>query len=260
MLHYTMAGRPEAPPVLLLHGFMGQGEDWTPVIEALEDEAYCVAVDLPGHGNSVQQPERGYTIDAAARQVAAVMAAEALQDCTVVGYSMGGRTALYLALHHPARCARLLLESASPGLAPAAARAARRRVDRMRAAQIMDDFEAFLEDWYRMPLFDSLRHHGLVDAMVQRRAHNRPAELAKSLRGMGTGAQPSLWERIATLRIPTLALTGARDDKYVRLTQQMAARAPQLRTAIVPGAGHNVHAECPDAFINRLRCFVDRRS
>lgn len=157
------------------------------------------------------------------------------------------------------RAAPPVLESASPGLACKADRATRREVDRERAERIADDFEAFLEDWYRQPLFASLARHGLVDAMVERRRYDRPDELGRSLRGMGTGAQPPLWERIAALRIPTLALTGARDAKCVGITARMARRNPRIRPVFVPEAGHNVHAERPGRFRDRLCCFIDPR-
>jgi 2-succinyl-6-hydroxy-2,4-cyclohexadiene-1-carboxylate synthase len=196
-------------------------------------------------------------MDAATRQLAEILDAEHIERCTVIGYSMGGRTALHLAYRHPDRCRRLMLESASPGLATAAQRADRRRVDRARAQSIVSDFEAFLHDWYRMPLFESLARHHLVETMVEQRQHNVPAELARSLHGMGTGAQRSLWERLPALRIPTLAVTGALDDKYRRVTRRMAALAPHLRSVIVPGAGHNVHAERPGAFLAHLRRFID---
>lgn len=257
MLHYTTAGSPDQPAVLFLHGFMGRGADWTPIIEAVQDRVYCIAVDLPGHGASVDRPDDAYTMATTAQQLARVLDAEGIPRCRVVGYSMGGRTALYFALTHPGRCERLLLESASPGLRTEAERAARRHIDRQRAERIVSDFDSFLHDWYRMPLFASLAQHGLVDEMIQRRRHNRPDELVKSLRGMGTGAQPSLWERIPSLRISTRALTGALDDKYVRITRGMTALTPRIQSILVPGAGHTVHAERPDAFINALHRVVD---
>jgi 2-succinyl-6-hydroxy-2,4-cyclohexadiene-1-carboxylate synthase len=257
MLQYTTTGSPDQPAVVFLHGFMGRSADWAPIIDAMQDQAYCIAVDLPGHGRSTDLPEGSYTMEATAQHLVEIMDAEAVARSTVIGYSMGGRTALYFALRHPDRCARLILESASPGLRMETERAARRRVDQQRAEQIACDFDAFLHEWYQMPLFASLAQYDLVESMVQQRQHNRPAELGKSLRGMGAGAQPSLWERIATLRISTRALAGALDDKYVRITRGMTALNASLRSIIVPGAGHNVHAERPDAFINALRRFVD---
>jgi len=257
MLHYNTVGSYERPPLLFLHGFMGRGADWSVVAESVRDRAFCLMVDLPGHGASTGLPRGAYTMDAATRQLVEVLDAAHIERCTVVGYSMGGRTALHLASRHPDRCQRLVLESASPGLATAAQRADRRRVDRARAQSIVSDFEAFLHNWYRMPLFESLARHHLIEAMVEQRRHNVPAELARSLYGMGTGAQRSLWERLSTLRIPTLTIVGALDDKYRAVIRQMAVLAPHLRSVIVPGAGHNVHAERPDAFTAHLRRFID---
>jgi 2-succinyl-6-hydroxy-2,4-cyclohexadiene-1-carboxylate synthase len=243
--------------MLFLHGFMGRGADWSVVAESVQDRVFCLMVDLPGHGASVGLPKTAYTMDAAVEQLIEVLDAERINQCTVVGYSMGGRTALHLACRHPDRCRRLVLESASPGLDTAAQRAGRRRVDRARARSIIRDFEAFLHDWYRMPLFESIARHHLIEAIVEQRRHNVPAELAKSLHGMGAGAQQPLWERLPALRISTLAVTGALDDKYRAVTRRMAALAPHLRSVIVPGAGHNVHAERPDAFIAHLHRFTD---
>lgn len=257
MLNYETAGSRAGPPVLFLHGFMGRAADWQSIIASMRDRFFCLAVDLPGHGASVGLPEEAYTMEVAAEQLAAVLAAEDIARCTVVGYSMGGRAALYFALRHPSCCRRLVLESASPGLETEADRAARRRTDRARAGRITDDFEAFLQEWYRQPLFASLARYGLVDEMVARRLHNRPDELGRSLQGMGTGAQPSLWERIPALRIPTLALAGTLDPKYVSLTACMARRSRCLRPAFVSEAGHNVHAERPDRFCDYLSRFID---
>lgn len=257
MLSYDTFGTRSAPPVLFLHGFMGRAADWQPTIEAIQERAFCLAVDLPGHGASVELPDVAYTMEAAARQLTEVLDAEGIDRCTVVGYSMGGRTALYTALHYPVRFEALVLEPASPGLETAEERAERRRVDRERAERIADDFEAFLQDWYRQPLFASLARHDLIASMVDRRRHNWPDELGKSLEGMGTGAQPSLWERIPALRIPTLALTGRLDEKYVGITKRMARMNPHIRAVLVPEAGHNVHAERPERFIDRLRRFLD---
>ena len=256
-LHYDTAGSRSAPPVLFLHGFMGRAADWKPIIRQIQDRAFCLAVDLPGHGASVDLPEAAYTMDAATEALVRVLEAEGIEACAVVGYSMGGRTALALALRYPAQCTGLMLESASPGLPTTAERAERRRIDRQRAARIADDFEAFLQDWYRQPLFASLARHNLVEPMIRQRRHNRPDELVKSLRGMGAGAQPSLWERIAELRIPTRALTGRLDGKYVGITERMARRNPRLRPAFVSEVGHNVHAERPDCFLDQLRRFLD---
>jgi 2-succinyl-6-hydroxy-2,4-cyclohexadiene-1-carboxylate synthase len=195
-------------------------------------------------------------MEGATQALADVLDDAGIQQCTLVGYSMGGRIALYFARYQTERVRRLVLESASPGLEAADDRAARRAVDADRAAAIRDDLRGFLEDWYRMPLFASLQKHDLVETMVERRARNDPKALARVLDGLGTGTQPSLWDDLPDLDVPTLLLTGALDDKYVDLTAEMAFRNPSMHRVVVPNAGHNVHAERPQAFVSHLVHFA----
>jgi 2-succinyl-6-hydroxy-2,4-cyclohexadiene-1-carboxylate synthase len=256
MLHYDTYGSADQPALCLLHGFMGTGRDWEPVASALAQDAYCLTVDLPGHGRSTGRPRHEYSMEGATQALADVLDEAGVERCTVVGYSMGGRLALYLAAFQPDRVKRLVLESASPGFGSAEARRRRRETDEERARRIEADLTGFLEDWYRQPLFASLERHGLVESMVERRAANDPAELAAALRGLGPGQQPSLWEAVGGLAMPTLAITGALDQKYVGLTKRMRRANAALRRVVVPRAGHNVHAERPQAFLVHLVRFL----
>ena len=257
-LGYTLTGDAGDPAVLFLHGFMGSAEDWQDVIATLDERCRCLAVDLPGHGESVGLLREAYTTEGAARTVLGLLDELDFGPPTIIGYSMGGRLALYLALRHPARCAGLFLESASPGIESAAERWARREADEERARNLEEDFGTFLRDWYRQPLFASLaRHEGLVGAMIESRARSDPGELARSLRGTGVGRAPSLWGELAELRVPALAVAGALDEKFVEISHRMADLNPRLRTVIVPGAGHNIHLESPEAYLSLLQDFLE---
>ena len=175
---------------------------------------------------------------------------------------MGGRLALYLALRYPERCAGLFLESASPGLAGAGERAARRDADEEKAKRLESgDFENFLRDWYRQPLFASLaREEGLLRRTIEARRRNDPSELARSLRGMGTGSQPSLWEELEGLAVPTLAVAGELDGKYAGISSRMASISPKVEPVVIPGVGHNAHDEAPAQYAALLGRFLDRLS
>jgi 2-succinyl-6-hydroxy-2,4-cyclohexadiene-1-carboxylate synthase len=233
---------------------MGSSADWLDVTSALENRYRCIAPDLPGHGASLGLPSGLYSFEGAARATIRTLDELDVGRATVVGYSMGGRLALYLALRYPMRCASHFLESSSPGLGDAAEREVRRRLDEKKAARLeSDDFEAFLTDWYSQPLFASLaRRDGLVEAMISARRGNDPAELARSLRGMGTGTQPSLWDELPGLVAPALAVAGELDEKFVTISRRMAGTSPNVRAAVVPGAGHNVRAEAPETYLGLL--------
>lgn len=229
------------------------------VTAALEGRYRCIAVDLPGHGASTGPPSGAYTIEGAARDLLDLLDDLGVERPTIAGYSMGGRLALYLALRHPDRLSGLFLESASPGLKDAEGRTARQAADEERAAHLEHgDFEEFLRDWYRQRLFAPLaRDEKLLRRTLEARRSNDPRELAKSLRGMGTGSQPSLWEELSGLQTPTLAVAGGLDEKFVRISRRMQRACPHMRTAIVSGVGHNVHVEARAAYLRLLCNFLD---
>jgi len=237
---------------------MGSSADWLDVTSALKDRFRCIAPDLPGHGASLGLPSGSYSFEGAARAVIRTLDALGVGRATIVGYSMGGRLALYLALRHPERCAALFLESASPGLEDAAEREARRRSDEEKATRLESgDLEQFLRGWYSQPLFASLaRREGIFEEMIEARRGNDAVELARALRGMGTGTQPSLWGELPGLVAPAVAVAGELDEKFVALSRRMAAASPNVRAALVPGAGHNTRAEAPEAYLGLLEGFL----
>jgi 2-succinyl-6-hydroxy-2,4-cyclohexadiene-1-carboxylate synthase len=257
----TVSGDPHNPAILFLHGFMGTGADWADVISALDERFYCVAPDLPGHGLSLGLPPEAYTLEGAARTLLDLLDSLGAGRPTITGYSMGGRLALYLAPRHPEGCSALFLESTSPGIEDAAERETRRRSDEEKAARLESgDLSSFLRDWYGQPLFASLaRRQVLLRETIEARMRNDPGELAKSLRGMGTGSQPSLWGELAELEAPALAVAGELDKKYAAISTRMASITPRIRAAIVPGAGHNVRLETPETYCALLTHFLDAR-
>jgi 2-succinyl-6-hydroxy-2,4-cyclohexadiene-1-carboxylate synthase len=255
-----LSGSPEDPAVLFLHGFMGSSTDWRDVLAAIEDRAFCIALDLPGHGASLGLTPEAYTMEGSAQAVIRTLDEHEVERAVIVGYSMGGRLALYLALRHPGRCRALVLESASPGLESPDERAARRVADEEKASRLeREGLEAFLHDWYRQPLFASLAgDERLLRKTVESRLCNDSAELARSLRGMGVGNMPSLWGDLQDLAVPALMLVGERDEKYVGIARRVSERSECVEVGVVQGSGHNAHAEAPEAYVRSLQRFLGR--
>jgi 2-succinyl-6-hydroxy-2,4-cyclohexadiene-1-carboxylate synthase len=168
-----------------------------------------------------------------------------------VGYSMGGRLCLQLALDRPDHVERLVLVSASPGIADPAARAARREADERLAQEVeRDGIAAFLERWLAQPLFATLpRDRSGID---ERRARNTVERLTYQLRVLGQGVQPSNWERLGELRMPVLLIVGELDTKYAEIARQMAGGIPDARVEVISGAGHACHVEQPNAVAHLL--------
>ena len=257
-LHVTRAG--DGLPLVLLHGFTGSSETWDSLQRALASDAGAIAVDLTGHGRSgtPEDPAR-YALPRLADDLACVLDALSLHRAVVLGYSLGGRAALHLALRHPERVAALVLESASPGLVDPAERAARRAADAALADAIeRDGVAAFVERWERLPLWASqatLPAETRAGLRAQR-LRNHPRGLANSLRGAGAGVEPPVHERLGALDVPTLLIAGALDAKYVAIAESLERIMPRARGVVVPGAGHAVHLERPAAFAAAVRAFL----
>lgn len=252
-LRYHVAEHGSGPEALLLvHGFTGNSASWAPVVDALAERFRVIAPDLIGHGET-EAPEdvARYEIDRAADDLIALLDEVGLTAVHCVGYSMGARLALHAALRHSSRVRTLTLESGSPGLATQAEREARVAADTALADRIeREGIEAFVAHWEALPLFASQAQlPGDVRARLHAaRLRNNPRGLANSLRGMGTGAQPSNWQALSTFERPTHLIVGALDAKFVAIADQMRAHQPNARRTIVPAAGHTVHLEQPSAW------------
>jgi 2-succinyl-6-hydroxy-2,4-cyclohexadiene-1-carboxylate synthase len=230
-----------APDVVLLHGFTQTGASWNPVVAALAERYRALALDIRGHGSASDRVP--VTLEA----VLADLTALAPARFTLAGYSMGGRVALHAALALPERVDRLVLIGASPGIADPVERDARREADDALADELdRMTIEEFAERWAQTPVLAG-QPPEVAAAVHADRLRNHPAGLARALRGLGTGALPSLWDRLGEIESPVALVVGERDEKFREIAVQMAARLGDARVIVVPGAGHAVHLEAPAA-------------
>ena len=248
-------------PLVLLHGFTGSITNWKSHIPIFEKRFQSIAVDLLGHGSSDSpaDPMR-YRMERCVGDLISIFEQLGLEQVSLLGYSMGGRVALQMAAAHPDRVRALVLESASPGLAGLAERQARVTSDEALVDSIeRDGLEAFVNRWEQSPLFVSqTRLPASVRAELRaQRLQNNPRGLANSLRGLGTGAQSSLWDRLREIRVPTLLVAGMLDQKFTVIARAMAGALPVVRLARVPDAGHTVHLEQREVFDKLVMEFLE---
>ena len=233
--------------VILLHGFTQTRRSWNEIAASLAPEHDVIALDAPGHG---ELADIALDLWQGARLVA-----QQGGGATYVGYSMGGRLCLHVALAHPDHVDALVLIGATPGIRDDSERAARQSDDEARAERIeRDGVDAFLHEWLAQPLFASLPREARG---VDDRRTNTAAGLASSLRLAGAGAQESLWDRLPELEMPVLLVVGELDEKFMAIAHEMAtAIGANARVAAVAGAGHAAHLERPDAFVAIVRPFL----
>ncbi|MHC1746000.1 MAG: 2-succinyl-6-hydroxy-2,4-cyclohexadiene-1-carboxylate synthase [Negativicutes bacterium] len=257
-LHAEVEGAGE--PLVLLHGFTGSTRSWQWIVPLLRDRCQVILLDLIGHGRSQAPADLNrYSMDYAAKDLLSVFDHLKLKKINLLGYSMGGRCALYFAVRFPERVQTLILESSSPGIEDRLAREARRKADEALAAFIDEQgLEAFVNRWSNLDLFATQQQlpEWIKNEVRFQRLQNKPQGLANSLRGMGTGVQQSLWDRLEQLDIPTLLLVGKTDAKFRQIGVSMHEMMPNSTLQVIPDAGHAIHLERPVQFTNAVKNFL----
>jgi 2-succinyl-6-hydroxy-2,4-cyclohexadiene-1-carboxylate synthase len=271
-MRWTVRVAGHGQPVLFLHGFSGSGLSWAG-LAGLGGRIRAIVPDLPGHGGTGWQADPALTPAGAATLAEAPPASEpderprasvertaddlamivrrlGAERVDVVGYSMGARIGLRLAVAHPDLVRRLVLEAPSAGIADPPARAERAAADAERARlAVTEGIEAFVARWEAEPILAG--EAALPAAARSRQAAirraNTPLGLAASLVYGGQAAMEPLQGRLATVTAPTLVVVGAEDPARAR-AEEVATAIPGSRLAVVAGAGHAPHLERPDRF------------
>ena len=241
------------PRVVLVHGFTQTKASMAPLANELADAFEVIAVDLPYHGDS---PHTAVSLDDAADQLAATTG-----KASYLGYSLGGRLCLTLALAHPELVERLVLVGATAGLRTEREREERRAADEQLARRLEQPgdpqqlIEAFLDDWLAGPLF---AHLDEAQADRPSRRMNTPAGLAAALRRLGTGTQSPSYERLGGLAMRVLLMVGANDEKFTKIALEMLSLIGGANAAVaaIDGAGHAAPFERPDAVAAVVRSFL----
>lgn len=275
-LSFTSRGPAGARRVVLVHGFTQSGRSWERVATALAKHYEVLCLDAPGHGGS-----SGIRADLSE---GAALIGRSAGKAAYVGYSMGGRYCMHLALSQPDLVDALVLLGAHPGIEDPSQRKARRISDDLLATSLepteamaakgsseespteagavdirgeeLPRLREFLDRWLSQPLFSTL---STEQAGLQARLEdNTCAGLASSLRLAGTGTQTPLWNRLGELSMPVLIVAGEHDLAYSALGRRTAsAIGDNARFVSVAGAGHAVHLEQPEQFFHLVRSFLD---
>lgn len=247
-----LSGEDDLPVIVFLHGFTGATSTWTEIMDELAGRFKMIAVDLTGHGEtSIPTSIDRYSMEAQLNDLEVVFKVLKVTNFTLVGYSMGGRIALGYTIKYPERVRTLILESASPGLKTEEERIARRLADEQLAKRIeAEGIDKFVTFWENIPLFESQKKLSVAQRQKVRKERLRQNEvgLANSLKGIGTGSQPSYWEQLKHIPLPVLLLTGELDEKFVSISREMKKTLPNAMQEIIQDVGHAIHVENPTLF------------
>lgn len=254
-LSFTETGSGE--PLAVLHGLFGSGRNWATIAKRLGASHRVLAFDLRNHGGSPWAEDMSYR--AMADDVTATLAAQGIERCDLIGHSMGGRTAMVLALARPEAVRRLVVVDIPP--APSSSG----HLSYVEAMQALD--------------LSGIRRRTEVDAMLADVVPDYPTRMFL-LQNLVPGESGELRWRINLPAIeanmqaligfpeipggtrfegPTLFVTGANSD-YVRDEHraEIDRLFPNSELVEIPDAGHWVHAEQPEAFLDAVAGFLAR--
>ncbi len=232
------------PYLLMLHGFMGSADVFTPLIEPLKTFCNPVTIGLAGHGRTETPDIDGIlTSENQANQLQSVLDRLSFSNLFIYGYSMGGRLAFQLISNSPDYFDGAIIESAHCGITGEDQRQERRLVDAKRADAAETNFTKFVDNWVKLPLFSNTPKKAAENYETIIRAQS-PALMARSLREFGSGIMPSVCNNLP-LDFPIHLISGSLDPKYVQLQKEIADRSPNFHHHIIEEAGHRVHTDKP---------------
>jgi 2-succinyl-6-hydroxy-2,4-cyclohexadiene-1-carboxylate synthase len=252
-LHVDVRG--SGPALVVLHGFTQTGRLWGRFGELLAESHTLIAVDLPGHGDSGSV--RADLPTTAALVAEAVRAEVGDEACALLGYSLGARVGLHVALGAELALRGVVFIGVTAGIEDPDERGRRRRSDDTMADDLeaSGDVEHFIDTWLRGPLFERLDANEA--AQRAERLRNSASGLASSLRLCGTGTQEPSWDLLATLASPVLAMAGTDDTRFAAHALRTARLVPHGVASLVPGGGHAVHLAQPEQAGRIVRHWLD---
>ena len=260
-INYHIEIEGKGPPIICLHGFSESQKTW----QGINIAGYTlIKIDLVGHGTSDKPKDKSYySVEAIANSLNIIIQHLGIKKCGLMGYSMGGRIALYFALKYTPLISFLILESSSYGECNNRKKELRRANDDKLAEQIRENGINWFENyWSSLRIFETQLHlpQTVQEKIRLMRISNSEEGLANILTECGQGVFPCQYDNLINLLIPTLYITGQLDEKYREIGKKIVDKSNFVKLTVIAQCGHNVHIEKPVEFINAVELFIKERN
>jgi pimeloyl-ACP methyl ester carboxylesterase len=257
-------GRPDAPPIILLHGLRGFSGTWRGLAQVLNRNCRLIALDQRGRGESDWDPAANYYTDAYVGDLEDLIAQLKVGRFALLGHSMGGTTSYVYAAAHPDRVDALIIEDIAPGASVSGEGAERIKREMAGLPQEFADWAEARAYWRK--LRPSVSEDALEQRLSESLLETAAGRIAWRYDAAGISAtrldpDPArvvdLWPVVDAIRTPSLIIRGERSD-FCRLeaVQEMEARNPAFTHVTVPNASHYVHDDAPEVFAGLVQGFL----
>lgn len=250
------------PHLLMLHGFMGDRRAFKPLIKELSKSCNPITVDLLGHGESekVYKPE-AYHEEEQVQHLITLVHEINVSSLFLYGYSMGGRLSLKTAEEAPHLFKGLILESTTYGILDDENRKKRRQADHKRAIEIKENFAYFLDQWEKLPLFESpkKKEQDLANEYKSIHLEQNPNAMAASIQGFSTGLMKPVTDENQRYHGPVMLIAGSEDQKYIPINRALKQILRNAKLCLLK-AGHRVHADNPQELTQEINLFIEQNS
>jgi 2-succinyl-6-hydroxy-2,4-cyclohexadiene-1-carboxylate synthase len=246
--------------IVFLHGFLGDPKEFEAIVSPINKAGLnCYSLDL--------NLAKSFSLKAMADYVHEKLVKLNIKESHFWGYSMGGRVLLELFRNYPEMCESLTLESTSPGIIDPQERNNRVKMDADWANLIQTQPDTFLEKWYSQVLFSGFKKLNNYSSHLQSKEKALSPTHAKMIMEASPGANPHYFKVIEAMSVPTLALVGQKDEKYVQMWGKLIDHTPQIAIPnnnidlkVVENSGHVIHLENPTGAVEKFLSFIKEHS
>jgi pimeloyl-ACP methyl ester carboxylesterase len=254
-------------PLIILHGLYGSSDNWVTIARELSAKFRVIVPDMRNHGRSPHSPEHSYP--AMAADVMELMEDLAIERCMVISHSMGGKTAMHLACDMPHKITKLVIDDIAPlnyslltGYSPLA-------VEHLNIADTLlhTDLQQYTrredieQSWAAKIPEKNMRHFLLKN--VQRDDTNHYSwrinirAIVQNLPNILNGMDDLGLDRGNRVDLPTLFIKGEHSPYIQPEVFPFIHHAfPNSQITAIPGAGHWLHVEKPDLFLEKVVRFL----
>jgi esterase len=262
--NYQITGHEQGPKLVFLHGLMGSGANFRSIAKAFESEYHILTFDQRGHGRSFQ-PDSGYHPRDFASDLKKILDDLQWERIHLVGHSMGGRNAVEFAAHFAQRVISLVIVDIGPESSTGAIGRIQKLLD---LVPTPFDSRTAARNFFELEYPQRISFNPqpeVVSRFFLSNIEEKPDgkydwRFAKDaiFSAMREGRQEDRWDALGNLRMPVLVIRGETSKDLPRdVFDKMLSLLPNGRGVEVPGAGHWVHADQPEAFKTALKQFFD---